>query len=395
MKKPNRIFLIISAVLFVLLITLQHFGPKPTDWSPNFTAKSKTPYGCLVGYEMLHDIFPGKKVASNRHSFYAQKELETSRSKNLIILTDNFNPDKLDLESLLTFVERGNSVFISALFFSDSFADTLHFKLDYHTNIKESVTKRKDSCFFSSPVLQNKQKYVFNKPLNSSEFARFDSSKSTILGYNSDKKVNFLSIPFGKGTVLVHCQPLVFTNYHLLYSNHEYAAAALSHLPVSDTWWDNYYKPGRLVNTSPVRFILSQPALQAAYYLIVITLLFYLIFEGKRRQRVIPIITPLQNTSLNFIQTLGKLYFKNQDHADIAKKKALYFKDYLRERYHIRASLSDQSSLELLTAKSGISEEKIKNIISRYTRIKQESRLTAQELFDFNKKIEDFYKNCI
>ena len=57
--------------------------------------------------------------------------------------------------------------------------------------------------------------------------------------------VNFLRIKYGEGNFFLNTVPLAFTNYHLLNSdNNEYVYKALSHLPVQQTFWDDYYKDG-------------------------------------------------------------------------------------------------------------------------------------------------------
>ena len=82
------------------------------------------------------------------------------------------------------------------------------------------------------------------------------------------------------------------------------------------------------------RYIFTQPALTWAYYLVLIGLLFYALFAGKRTQRVIPVVEPPRNTSLEFAQTVGRLYFQQGDHDNLARKKIQYFLAGLRERYH-------------------------------------------------------------
>lgn len=49
-------------------------------------------------------------------------------------------------------------------------------------------------------------------------------------------------------------------------------------------------------------------------------LTFYTVFESKRRQKFIPIIPPLHNSSLDFTETVGLLYFNKSDHSNLAEK---------------------------------------------------------------------------
>ncbi len=153
-----------------------------------------------------------------------------------------------------------------------------------------------------------------------SNITAYDSIHTTELGTNRTGKVNFIGIRHGLGKIYFHTQPLVFTNYHLINGNVGYASKVLSYLPIQKTVWDNYYKLDRYVNDSPMRYILSQAPLQAAYYLLLLTLLLYLVVESKRRQRVIPVLKPLENRSLQFVKTMGGLYFRQKNNTNLAQK---------------------------------------------------------------------------
>ena len=120
-----------------------------------------------------------------------------------------------------------------------------------------------------------------------------------------------------------------------------------------------------------------------------------MIFEGKRRQRKIPIVKPQQNSSLQFIQTVGKLYFKSKNHGDLARKKATYFKDFLRERYYLTTINSEKKNLQLIASKSGVKYKVVEEIILNIESIKQQQNISQTKLISFHTKIESFYSTCI
>ena len=76
---------------------------------------------------------------------------------------------------------------------------------------------------------------IIEKGLSNIYFSKLDSSITTVLGYqkfDSIKRINFVKIAHGFGTIYLHLQPIVFTNYHLLKKdNHKYASAVFSYLP--------------------------------------------------------------------------------------------------------------------------------------------------------------------
>ena len=75
---------------------------------------------------------------------------------------------------------------------------------------------------------------------------------------------------------------------------------------------------------------------------------------ARRRQRAIPELEPVKNTSKEFAETIGRLYFFKGDHTDLAKKMCLYFKDELRQRLYLRRSVWDDETIEHVAGRTGI-----------------------------------------
>ena len=120
----------------------------------------------------------------------------------------------------------------------------------------------------------------------------------------------------------------------------------------------------------------------------------YLIFRGKRKQRVIPILEKNKNTSLEFISTIGRLYFLRNNHKDLAHQKMRLFLAFVRERYHINTKDLDHSFVKSLAAISEVAEERIDQIVLMSNNVSGGSFISDATLIDFHKKIDYFYKNC-
>src|SRR5512145_1546481 len=114
MPVMNKKHVLIILILFAALIVLRHLAPKPQNWELSFSGYKKSPYGCKVTKDLLHVIFPNKDIHINTGSYYITLQDSVSQS-NLIIISDHFNPDDLDLNALLDFVAQGNNLFISSL----------------------------------------------------------------------------------------------------------------------------------------------------------------------------------------------------------------------------------------------------------------------------------------
>jgi hypothetical protein len=84
---------------------------------------------------------------------------------------------------------------------------------------------------------------------------------------------------------------------------------------------------------NPLTYILRQPALAWAWYLLVILSVLWVFFRGKRRQRIIPILAQNENSSYEFIRTIAHLHFKKRNYRGQCGIQMRLFLAQLRERY--------------------------------------------------------------
>ena len=395
MSRNKYIFFLVIILLFVVLIAVQHYAPRPIDWRVTCDKTSKSPYGCYVLNDMLKTLFPQQKITYNEAGFFVSLDSNVAGLQNLIVITPDFKPDRYDTKALLNFVIKGNDMFVSSTNFSNSFLDTLRVKVNTQI-IDTSVFKPGNEVLYLENItLKNDSVFHFNRKMPLVTVSAYDTLCTTLLGTDRNHHANFICIERGLGKIYLHTQPLVFTNYHLLYGNIEYASAALSYLPVQKTVWDSYYKPGNIVNTSPVRYILSQPPLQTAYYILLLTLVLYMVIESKRRQRIIPVVKPPENRSLQFVRTIGNLYYKQHNNADIAKKKIIFFREFLREHYYIATISAEKESINHLASKSGLPVKQIKQLLEATQYFETAKSITDDGLIELSQRIELFYEQCL
>jgi hypothetical protein len=201
-----------------------------------------------------------------------------------------------------------------------------------------------------------------------------------------------LFVPYDKGGIYFHADPLVFTNYNLLdRNNHQYVANVLSYIDKRNIVWDEYYKVGRLDSKSPMRFVLQHESLKYAWWTLLIAVGLFILFRGKRLQRIIPTLQSPQNTTLAFTQTVGMLYFQRRDDADLAKKKVVYFYEFIRNQFHVNTSEITEDFVNHLAAKSGYDLIKLKRLFGLIGDIQKYDVLSSTLLQEINKHIEDFY----
>jgi hypothetical protein len=248
---------------------------------------------------------------------------------------------------------------------------------------------------FTNPQLGGR-KYDFQRLFQNTSFFEFDSltASTTVLGRNSLGGPDFIRAGFGDGAFYLHLQPLAFSNYCVLNdTTSDYAFKALSYLPAGrKVIWDEYAARGREGESSILRVVMDRAALRWAYYIAIFGILLFVIFEGKRRQRVIPVIKPVQNTTLEFVNTVSRLYFQKQDHTGIAHKKIVFFLEHIRTQYHLPTGKLDGDFAEALSHKSGYPPEKARYLTWKLRHTADAGSITAEELLKLNDEIEDFYR---
>ncbi|MCE3281187.1 MAG: hypothetical protein K0S44_3378, partial [Bacteroidetes bacterium] len=397
MNKSNRKYIIVLVLCFAALIAIQMLAPKPISWKASYVKKDKIPYGTSALHQMLPFLFNQKNIIDKELPVYTLLHDSEIENTNYILINDQITLDTLEINELIKFARKGNHVFIAGNKFGEGFSS--HFKVRVSDSFYEDPGFKTDSgtinvfdnsaakINFTSKKLKAKEDYTFSKAFRNSYFTSIDTAKTVILGQNSNNKPNFISIKEGKGYFYFCSVPEVFTNYHFVNPR----CKALSFLPVRDVIWDEYYKAGRFVDRSPLNVIFRHPSLLAAYYLLIISLLIFMIIGIKRKQRIIPIWKPLKNTTLKFVDVVGTLYYQKGDHKNMAEKKIAYFLDHLRTSFHLKTNEYNEEFIERMSNLSGIEKTKISDLFDYFKEISLKQKISQQELMTLEKKIEEFY----
>jgi len=268
-----------------ILAAIELLTPKPIDWRETYQNDDKIPYGDYAVFSLLKSIFPQSEIIENEKTIYETLADSSFENTNYVFINDEFSPDENDTKELLQFAESGNSVFIAADF-DEGIADSLGILTDANYSLSNSL-----KINLTNISLKNSQDYQFRNRV-SVYFKEFDTAHSVVLGADSSGNPNFLKISRGAGNIYVHLVPEAFTNYNLLHRNNaDYLARALSYLPNQTTIWDEYYKKfRRREKESSLRYLLEQNPFRWAWYLMLGGVLAFVIFRGKRTQRIMPIV---------------------------------------------------------------------------------------------------------
>jgi len=392
--KGYRSFVIIFSVLFILYVIAEINKPKPIDWTVTISRNDKIPYGGYIIYNQLRHIFPAAAIQSLRTSVFMQVDNLPETNTAYFLISSTLRPTATATYKMKNYVSKGNYIIASANKFYTPFLDSLGVETTTPVSFKPNDSA---SINFVNPALKETNNYTFLQGTIDQYFSKIGNGKTTILSINDHNKPVYVKIPFGKGAFFIHAAPLCFSNYFLLFRNNaSYTSKALSCIPknVSKIYWDEFYKSEQKQEAAatPFRFFLSNEYLRWALRLALSGLLLYIFFEMKRRQRIIPVITPLKNSTLDFVKTVASVYYNEKDNNSIAHQKVNHFLEYVRNRFNLMTQTLDEDFAEQLNKKSGVSREEISELVSLLVSAQTESEITDEALLDLDRNIDNFYK---
>jgi hypothetical protein len=424
-KKKYAFYYLFALLALVALLVLLFRNNNPRiDWRETYDEKSRAPYGTYVINQLLQDYFSGQPLEVLKKSFGGVLPEQPTQS-NYVFIGEALFMDTASLGTLLRFVEAGNLAFISS--------KTIPFDLMFHLYFEEcddyawdDYSQYEDTAAllnFSHPSLASAEGFPYqylrkHQPesyywsyISSGYFCELEDGLFPI-GYMSDERVYFARVQYGAGFFYLHTVPLAFANLPLLEEEGlEYASRAFSHLLPGPIYWDRYsripefmgrqrnerrhYSSNRQLSAeSPLQYILSQPPLAWAWYLLLSLGLLYMLFRAKRRQRIIPIQEPNTNTSLEFLSTIGRLYFLQNNHKQLILQQMSLWQAFVYERYALHARDMDEALLDKLAHKSEVPKEAIKKILLMYGNVERSSFVSDVTLEEFHRLLDDFYQNC-
>ena len=363
---------------------------------PSLNKSSKKFNGLYIFNDQLSEIFPVANVEYNNSRIATTVDQPYLYNSACIVIVNNFYPNSKDITSLKSFVQDGNYAFIFASDFNDTF------QLAFHLTTSSTTAMQNELLIKEIPNNEIKR-YKF-KPLSdfNNKFELESKALITVLGYNSDGTPNFIKYSYGKGAVFIHLYPTVLLNYFLVnQSNYAYTETLLSYLPrnlnkifitTAKNKSNNYDSSSGEDNSDILDFIKNNPNLWAALLLLLLLLGLLILFGLKRRQRIIPIKQPVTNTTMEFAQTIGDLYFNQKDNNDIALKKVKYWQELIRTKYQIPTTTMNLEFWERVQKKSGASETSITNIKQSITALYNGQQFSDRHLVEFTNNIDNFNK---
>jgi hypothetical protein len=318
---------------------------------------------------------------------------------NYLFVNSFFNVSKPEAQALLAFVAAGNDVFITASYLSgranNFLTDSLGVRLfEADSSMVRQGLHARDSVrvHMLNPALV---RVGLSLPADAARtrLAVQTGRGGATLAADQQGRAVLIRLDHGHGHFFLCSVPLAFSNYYVLRPrSRPFALAALAYLPAGrPVWWDEYQKQGRVGEQSVMRVLLAHDSLRTAYYLLLATTLLFVLVEARRRQRIIPVLKPLPNTTLLFTRTVASLYQQGNNHGRIAEKKVGLFLDYLRTRFHEPTpDLSDVAFRERLSQKAGLPPARVDELMRLINLARTAPVINDQQLLTLSRAIHDF-----
>ncbi len=399
--KHKLLYLYLFSAIIVLLAGCSGCNQnKMPSLVETYNKKDKNPFGASIAYRQIKAIFHNYNIQDKKLDFKNTWENISDTGSLYICMAPKFFVTDEEVSAMMEYVEAGNSLFISAGYIDELLMNKTGCSEVFNSPVLDEIFGKMKNTSVSG-VVQPESRYGYYYHPFENYFINIDSSTTRVLGYNERNKPNFIVYFRGKGKLYLQCDPRAYSNYFLLKENNylylKNSLAFTDNKPQHIYWDDHYYKLNGRTNEerdfSSFGEIMKHPPLKAAFWLSLLLLLLYILFGGKRVQRIIKQLKPNENTTVTFTETIGRLYLQKKDNKNIAEKMVTYFNEYIRNTYFLNTNHVNDDFVAVLSRKSGIEKDKVDTLYRSIAATQGSDVVSDYQLLSLQEQIQQFYKN--
>lgn len=394
------------------------------NWEKTYDSKSKHPYGTYFIRNIFENGLANHSVYDmdvSVQSYFDSTELQVRLDDvTYFFVGKSLNLYNDEVDSLLRFVEKGNTMFVAAEFLPNHLLNEIFYNYnDYnyygYTNDSSVSLSFEDSRFINEFDIVNevKGKSKMKRWYNINYGIEYGYDGRTI--GKSGYRPCYAEFKYGEGTILIHTIPQAFTNRYLSSeSGKEYVETVLSYFSNGTILFDNYthyaYDDGTMDIDKPnnnfsgndgrnmsdhktLDFLLNNEPLRWGYFIILGGVLLFIVFTGKRQQKIMPTISSNDNSSLEFTETIARLYLKQNQHNKLIVHMENIFKNKIKSRYYIAYS-EEGAYVKRIAQKSGVEETEIQHLLNLFKGGSNLTSVSDEYLVNLYKKLNNFYKKA-
>lgn len=382
MKGEYIKYILYFVLAALVVVAVQLYFPSPVNWNKNYNTQNKDPYGLYVFNKEFKQLTNGQKLTKTSlspYEYFIQSDPEIDSLNTFLFIENNYGLDKESTNKILKKVSNGADLIIA----SEKFYYGNNFILDT-LQINIHAIKINNLHFVDKAVNKDTIKL---KDIYNSIFTVPNPEKFTVIA-KLNNNLSFIATKFGKGTVYLSNTPVLLTNYYLLNKKNNtafFAETFASYIKKENIiWFDENYDLNENENTDTLfKVIFRYKSLRFAWYTLIIGLILYLIFYGKRKQRIVPVIEPVKNTTVEYVETVGNLYYQEKNHTQLLNKQINYALYYIRTEYRISTNDLNTDFISKLQQKTLANEEDIKKFVHFINHFNNNYKYTQQDLIHF------------
>ena len=364
-----------------------------------YSKKDKNAFGANIAWMQIKAMYKGHDIQEKRLDFKNTWDNISDTGSLYICIAPRLFVTVEEVTAMMEYVEAGNSLFVSAGRIDELLLDEAGCSEEYSSQAMEYMFSNMKSTLVSTMVQQALPYGYYYHPFEN-YFTSIDSNSTRVLGYNEKNKPNFIVYFHGKGKLYLQCDPRAYSNYFLLQENnyrHLKNSLAFTENEPQHVYWDDYYYKRKSRSNADRDFstfseIMKHPPLKAAFWLSLLLLLLYILFGGKRIQRIIRQLKPNENTTVTFTETIGRLYLQKKDNKNIAEKMITYFNEYIRNTYFLNTNHVNDDFIGVLSRKSGVENDKVDTLYRTIVATQGSNLVNDYQLLSLHEQIQNFYK---
>lgn len=355
--------------------------PRPLDLRVRLERDGAAPFDAEVFHAMLPALAgPVENVAVTPYERLADTSLVGT---TYVVLARSYAPDAAEAARLLRYAARGNTLLVATNVFSGPLSEALGtadttsdgrrgLRSDWAEEIPFLTRGRLsdgDTLRLVAPGVAGL--YGFPVAVETATLSGVDETRAAVRGiggevYGSSAPV-LVTTAWGRGRVVVSSTPLAFSNAALTGPGDaaRFVGAVFADVPRGPVLWDDSAKPYRSYAETPLRFVLTTPALRWAYGTLLVAGLLWVFFRGRRWQRPIPERPPPPNAQREFARTVGRLHLVSGDTRALARRKARTLLDRLERDLRLpEPDLSDATAARV-AARTDLPEARVRSAFAR------------------------------
>ena len=362
MKKSTLLFVSCVVAFIVGVFFLQQQVNRRYDWSLSFSTTDPNPFGTLLFDSLMEKTLPkGYRVENTSLKEYISAHKKVT-NEQLLCVEHYYGCTDSQIDSILRFVERGNTVVIANCGPSE-FGDTLNFALGLgnseftlermQKSLREFEAQPYDTLVYDGASDYKENTFrVFHSLVPCAVYDTDSRTTENVISLHSKTPLDYdyavaTKTHFGKGTLYIVTMPYLFTNYGVMDEGCRNLMLRfmneLAEHPVVHVHKEQVVEKVAEQGFAPLSFLRRHAPLLFAWRLLLLGAVLLLVINSRRRRRALPLRAEEPNTTVSYLRQLSRLYRKRSDHSPLVHKRYRHFADYMMRRYHLDVQDEDRA----------------------------------------------------